>query len=80
MSVDAWLTALIGVGRALAGSALTGFFTLKVARQEHVLTRDVDELRAALVADGSVLDRLGLRTRLDLRGAGSIDRSRAGTI
>lgn len=58
--MDTWLTALVAAGGALAGSALTGLITYKVAWREHE-ARGVEELRAALVAYGAILDRLGLR-------------------
>jgi hypothetical protein len=58
--MDSWLTALIASAAALGGSALTGFITYRVSRRDREV-REAEELRAALVAYGAALDRLGFR-------------------
>lgn len=58
--MDNWLVALIAAGGALGGSALTGVITYRLALVERKAL-DRGELRAALTAYGSALDRLTLR-------------------
>jgi hypothetical protein len=69
LSMDSWLTALIAVGGALAGSALTGYIAFKIARDDQD-AREKVELREALVVYGAILDRLSLQIAQLPRAAG----------
>jgi hypothetical protein len=55
--MDSGIAASVAAGAALLGSALTGLITYKVADREQ-RGRNTEELRVALVAYGSALDRL----------------------
>lgn len=72
--MDSAIAASVAAGATLLGSALTGLITYRVADREQ-RGRNVEELRVALLAYGSALDRLdrhigSCHTRPDRLAAG----------